>query len=99
MNLKEIKRNFTADKPIIKIIVRRETDIEFEIRAVEAVNTINIPYVIKSVFFIFKKLSREQETKEARLNRTCARKRRKPRCLQLLYPIFFSSFRSWSRLK
>ena len=53
MNSKETKRNFNTDKPIIKIIVRRETDIKVEIKAVEAVNTINNPYVIKSVFFIF----------------------------------------------
>ena len=43
MNSKETKRNFNTDNPIIKTIASPETDIVFEIKAVEAVNTINEP--------------------------------------------------------
>jgi hypothetical protein len=43
MNSKETKRNFNTDNPIIKTIASPETDIVFEIKAVEAVNTINKP--------------------------------------------------------
>ena len=43
MNSKETKRNFNPDNPIIKTIASPETDIVFEIKAVEAVNTINKP--------------------------------------------------------
>jgi hypothetical protein len=43
MNSKETKRNFNTDNPIIKTIAHPETDIVLEIKAVEAVNTINKP--------------------------------------------------------
>lgn len=55
INWNETRRNLSTDNPIIKMIVRLETDIILEIKAVEAVNRINKPYVIKSFFFIFLK--------------------------------------------
>lgn len=43
INSKQTKRNFITDNPIIIRIEMLETDIVFEIKAVEAVNTINKP--------------------------------------------------------
>ena len=52
MNWKATNANLTADNPRIRLAAKAENEIEFEIKAVVMVNTINNPYVNTSDFFI-----------------------------------------------
>ena len=65
-----------------------ENTVEVETKAVAKVNEINRRYVKKKDFFMLRKLNIKPEKAITKSNRTCAKKRHKPRHLRRQYHNF-----------